>query len=207
MKFLLPLILLLAVVGCSPDKPQSPKTTASKSDVFGQFVVTFAVVKIPNSILEQHGCPFHGTNGYYFDSGEARDKFAFYVLAHTNEFSFTTTSGNCVPIVHTHQQTSVKFMLDPKQEADDLEKYGIQTVRFEASIDVQNEDERGNVMCQSFYGCSVHLKEPIGNSTDHGVTMPGALEGLCRVGQPGMALLFQTKTSSLWALTELNLDK
>jgi hypothetical protein len=207
MKFLLPLILLLAMAGCSPDKSQTPKTTASKSDVFGQFVVTFAVVKIPNNILEQHGCPFHGTNGYYFDSNEVASKFAAYILLHTNEFSFTTTTGNSVPIVHTHQQTSIKFILDPKQEADDLEKYGIQTVRFEASVDVQNEDEQGIVMCQSFYSYLVHLKEPLGNSTDHGGGFPGPLEGVCRVGQPGMAMLFQTKTSSLWALAELNLDK
>ena len=109
--------------------------------------------------------------------------------------------------MHTHQQTSVKFILDPKQEADDLEKYGMQTVLFEASIDIQNEDERGNVMCQSFYGCSVHLKEPIGNSTDHGVTMPGALEGVCHVGQPGMTPLFETKESSLWAVCELNVER
>jgi hypothetical protein len=207
MKLLMSIIFSLAIAGCSPDKPQPPNTTASKSDVFGRFVVTFAVVKILNNILGQHGCPSHGTNGYYFDSNEASDKFASYVLAHTNEFSFTTTSGNFIPIVHTHQQTSVKFIMDPKQEADDLQKYGLQTVGFEASIDVQNEDERGNVMCQSYYSYSVHLKESMGNSTDHGGGMPGALEGLCRVGQPGMALLFQTKTSSLWALTELNLDK
>ncbi|HUB86335.1 MAG TPA: hypothetical protein VMB22_00470 [Verrucomicrobiae bacterium] len=206
MKFLLPLILSLAIAGCSPGKPQSSKT-ASQSEVFGQFIVTFAVVKIPNNILEQHGCPLHGTNGYYFDSSEARDKFASYVLAHTNEFSFTTINGNCVPIVHTHQQTSVKFILDPKQEADDLEKYGLQTVRFDASIDVQNEDERGNVMCQSFYSYLVHLKEPIGNSTDHGGGITGALEGVCHVGQPGIALLFQTKESSLWALSELSLER
>ena len=208
MKLFLPLLLSLAIVGCSPDKPQqTPKTATTLSEVFGRFVVTFAVVKIPNNILEQHGCPFHGTNGYYFDSGEARDKFASYVLAHTNEFSFTTTSGNCVPIVHTHQQTSVKFILDAKQEADDLEKYGIQTVRFEASIDVQNEDERGNVMCLSFYSFLVHLKEPIGNSTDHGGGFPGSLEGVCHVGQPGISILFQTKTCSLWALSNLNLDQ
>jgi hypothetical protein len=207
MKFLLPLILSLAIVGCSPDKPQSPKTSASKSEVFGRFVVTFAVVKVPNNILEQHGCSFHGTNGYYFDSSEARSKFAAYILAHTNEFSITTTTGNCVPIVHTHQQTSVKFILDPNQEAEDFEKYGIKTMRYEASIDVQNEDERGNVMCQSFYGYLVHLKEPIGNSTDQGGDLPGPLEGVCHVGQPGMAILFQTKTSSLWALSELNQDQ
>ena len=144
-------------------------------------------------LAQRIGCPSDGTNGYYFDSGEGSSKFAAYILAHTNEFSFTTTTGNCVPIVHTHQQTSVKFILDPKREVDDLEKYGIQTVQFEASIDVQNEDERGNVMCQSFYSCSVHLKEPIGNSTDQGVTMPGALEGACRVGQPGMSILFSDK--------------
>jgi len=112
-------------MGCSPDKPQPPNTTASKSDVFGRFVVTFAVVKILNNILGQHGCPSHGTNGYYFDSIEASTKFAAYILAHTNEFSFTTTTGNCVPIVHTHQQTSVKFILDPKQEEEDFEKYGV----------------------------------------------------------------------------------
>jgi hypothetical protein len=207
MKFFLPLILSLVIAGCSPDKPQSPKTAASQPDVVGRFVVTFAVVKIPNNILEQHGCPFHGTNGYYFDSNDARDKFASYVLAHTNEFSFTTTSGNYVPIVHTHQQTSVRFLLDPKKEAEELGKYGIQTVRFEASIDVQNEDGRGNVMCQSFYSYLVYLKEPMGNSTGHGGGMPGSLEGMCRIGQPGLQLLFQTKESSLWALSELNQDR
>jgi len=207
MKFILPLILLLAMVGCSPDKSQTPKTTASKSDVFGQFVVTFAVVKIPNNILEQHGCLSHGTNGYYFDAGEASSKFAAYILAHTNEFSFTTTTGNCVPIVHTHQQTSVRFILDPKQEDEDFEKYGIKTMRYEASIDVQNEDERGNVMCESHYGYLVHLKEPIGNSTEQGGGFPGPLEGVCHVGQPGMAILFQTKTCSLCALSELNQDR
>ena len=207
MKFLLPLILLLAIVGCSPDKPQSPKTAASKPEVFGRFVVRFAVVKIPNNILEQHGCPAHGTNGYYFESNEARTKFAAYILAHTNDFSFTTTTGNYVPIVHTHQQTSVKFILDPKQEADDLEKYGLQTEWFEAIIDVHEEDEHGYVFCQSFYGYRVNLKEPIGNSTGHGGGIPGALEGLCRIGQPDMAILFQTKASSLWALSELNQDQ
>jgi hypothetical protein len=207
MKLLLPLILSLALMGCSPDKPQFPKTAASKSEVFGRFVVTFAVVKIPNNILEQHGCPSHGTNGYYFDSSEASTKFAAYILAHTNEFSFTTTTGNCVPIVHTHQQTSVKFILDPKQEEEDFEKYGVKTLRYEANIDVQDEDERGNVRCESFYGFLVHLKEPIGNSMDYGGSFPGSLEGLCRVGQPGMAILFQTKASSLWALSELNQDK
>ncbi len=207
MKSVLPLILALAIAGCSPNQPQTPKANVNQSDVPGSFTVTFAVVKIPNNILEQHGCRLLGTNGFDFGTLATRTQFAAYVLAHTNEFSFTTTSGNCVPIVHTHQQTGVKFILDPKQEADDLEKYGLQTVQFEASIDVRNQDERGNVMCQSYYGCSVHLKEPMGNSTDHGVTMPGALEGACRVGQPDMTVLFQTKTSSLWALAELNLDR
>lgn len=203
MKLLLPLIFSLAIAGCSPDQSHSPPTGASKSEVFEQFVVTFAVVKIPNSIMEQHGCRFQGTNGFDFGTVANRTKFAAYILAHTNEFSFTTSTGNIIPIVHTHQQTSVKFILDPKIEKADLEKYGIQTSQFEASLDVQEADEQGYVRCQAFYSFQVHLKEPIGNSTDQGGSGPGPLEGLCRIGQPGLAPLFQTKESSLWALSEL----
>ena len=167
-----------------------------------QYFVTFAAVKIPDEILKQYGCSFDEKGNQSFTL-EAREKLAAYILTHPNNFPFTTSVGNCVPMVGNGQQTYMRLLLDPKQEDSDFKRFGLTIKRFDVGINVQEEDNSGQVQCSWSCKWRVHLKEPIGGSTDQGGTGP---MGCCvlNVGKPDLTLLFRGNGVSLWDLVALN---
>ncbi len=195
--------LLCGLAGCSQQTPPPASAGMAKAGGLQKYYPLFAVVKIPDSFMQQQGVSHHETNGWDFGSLENRAKVAAYVLAHPGEFSFTQPAGNFVPVVWSHKQTSIELRLDPRQEERDLEKYGMKTTAFEASVDVGDEDEHGNVQCSWWYGYGVHTKEPVGGSSDRGGTGPLG-GGIYPVGQPDMAELYHGPDAALWLVVELN---
>lgn len=163
-----------------------------------QYLVTFAAVKIPNEMLKPN--PAH-TNAT--DTIKDRYKIASYVLAHTNEFSFTTTTGNFVPTVSTGRQTGGKFLLDSGHERADMERTGMQLKVFQTHIEVQNEDDHGCVWYEGQVVYNVDLKERVGGAmgVGGGIPFPG---GLLPVGQPDIVQLFNTREFTLCGLVALN---
>jgi hypothetical protein len=204
MKPLLTFLLLLALTGCSQkSSPESASQLKINPVPYHQYLVTFAAVRIPNEMLKPNAAHANGIN-----LGAIKDRYEFarYVLAHTNEFSFTTTKGNFLPTVATGGQTSIKFLLDPSQEQADLERTGIQLQSLQADVKVKNEDDHGYVWYEGHIGYGVHLKEPVGGSVDHGgdIPFPG---GLLPVGQPDIIALFETKDFTLCGLVALNRER
>ena len=194
------LLLMLAMIGCSREKPVDIK----KAEPIHLYTVRFAVAKIPDTVLAQHGGANNGTNGFRFDPLEARNRFAAYVLDHTNEFSVTTTSGNCVPILYTHHQTNIRLIPDPKREEEDLEQYGFQITRLSARAEVQKEDSQGKVRCSAPFDFSIHLSEPQGGSADQGGGGFDAVGYMYKPGTAEMRPLTSVKGTTLWALFELD---
>lgn len=197
MKFLLPLLLALDLVGCSPSN-ESPAASHGKSLQSHRYLTTFAAVKVPNESLK----PYYQNNGYDFGTIHERYQFATRLLTCTNDCSVTTIDGNYLPIVVTGHGTGGKILPDARQEAADLEKTGMRLEQFEANVEVGDEDEHGSVWYQGRVSYRVHLREPVGNSTDHGgsIPFPG---GMLLVGQADLQPLFATKDFTLCALVRL----
>lgn len=203
MKHLLLIVLLLGLVSCSKEAPKPARPTNANAGGMHKYYPTIALVKIHDGFLQQHGVSYDETNGFNFGSVENRAQVAGYILAHPGEFSFTTLSGNFIPVVWNNRQTHISLLPDPQQEERDLNTYGLMTTGFDAGVDVGDEDSKGTVRCTWTYGYGVHMKEPIGGSTDHGVdAVYGG--GYYPVGKPDMAHLFQIKGTTVWMVVALN---
>ena len=198
MKTICFIFLLAGLCGCSEKVPPS-KTPISKSRPLHKYSVTLAAVKVPDSTLTRLGLPSYETPS----TPESRRKLADYVKAHASEFSIRAPSGNILPIVWNNNETHVTLLPDATQEAKDFETLGMMTKGFDAGVTVRDEDEHGRVYCDWSCSCGVHLKEPVGNSTDHGMSGVGG-SGMIPVGQAEMCPLFHGNGVSLWMLVALN---
>ena len=134
---------------------------------------------------------------------ENDQKLADYVVAHSGDFSIAKITGNCLPTVWNNGETHARLLLDSMQEGKDFESLGLMTKSFDVRVSVRDEDDQGRVY--SDWSCSyrVHLKEPVGNSIDHGGSGTGWI-GFAKVGQPHIGPLFHAKGVSLWLLVALN---
>jgi len=175
------------------------KPVAKQSFGLHEYCAIFAAVKIPDETLKQLALPpFEAPH-----LQENDQKLAVYVMAHSNDFSIATITGNCRPVVWNNGETHVKLLLDPKQEGKDLETLGLMTRHFDVRVSVRDEDGQGQVFADWFCSYLVHLKEPVGNSTDHGGSIPCG-SGLIAIGQPFIWPLFHGKGVSLWLLGTLD---
>src|SRR5208283_1438311 len=97
MKNLLFPVLLVGLVACSPTEQQQVTPSATQHNIdLREYAVSFAAVKIRDETLKQLAFP--PFEEIY--SQEAEKKLAAYVIAHSGDFSFTATTGNCLPIVY-----------------------------------------------------------------------------------------------------------
>jgi hypothetical protein len=190
--------LLFGLSGCSEKAPPA-RTPVSKSSAVRKYSVTFAAVKVSDTTLASIGLPAYDAPS----TPESRRKLANYVQAHTAEFSIRAATGNILPIVLNRGQTHVTLLPDSKQEEKDFEALGMMTKEFDAGVTVLDEDEHGQVYCDWYCSCGIHLKEPLGNSTDHGMS-GGCDGGMIPVGQAEMCPLLHGNGVGLWMLVALN---
>jgi len=202
--------LLIGLVACSRTEQQPVKPTGTQHSVdLRRYAVSFAAVKIPDEMLKQLALP--PFEQIY--SLEDQKKLAAYVVAHSEDFPITSTKGNCLPFVYgigggshekmTGMETQAQLLLDPKQEEKDFETLGLATRLFTVRVAVREVDSQDDVFCDWYCNYRVHLKEPVGNSTDHGGGIPCG-PGVYPVGQPSISKLFHAKGVSLWLLGTLN---
>jgi hypothetical protein len=196
---MLAVALLVGLVGCSRNERQPAKPAAKQSFGLHEYSVTLAAVKIPDETLKRLALP--SFEEVY--SQEASQKLAAYVVAHSGDFSLTTIKGNCLPVVWNNGETHVKLLPDPKQEEKDFETLGLTTRPFDVCVSVREEDGQGWVYSDWRCSYGVHLKEPVGNSTDHGGSLTCG-PGFAPVGQTNIWRLFHGKGVSLWMLGALN---
>jgi len=192
------LFLVAGLCGCS-EKASPSKTQVSKHPPLHKYSVTFAAVKVPDTTLARLELPSYETPS----TPESCRRLADYVKAHASEFSMRTATGNILPIVWNNNETHVTLLPDAKQEERDFDALGMMTKEFDAGVTVHEEDEHGQAYCDWSCSCGVHLKEPVGNSTDHGMTGVGG-SGMIPVGQAEMCPLFHGNGVSLWMLAGLN---
>jgi hypothetical protein len=140
MKYVLLLIFTLTLAGCS-EKSQEKNAMAPR-----KYFVSFAVAKIPDSMMKAHGCSTSETN-FDFGSLDARYEFAAYVLSHTNEVSITPLTGNSIPTIYFNRELSFKFLPDAKQEDQDFQNYGYRLTGLDFYITGGKESDRGCVAC------------------------------------------------------------
>jgi hypothetical protein len=195
-------ILLLLVAGCS-QKPSPPMRPAVKAiSPLHRYAPTFAAVIIPDSTLTRQSLPTYED----CTNQDACRKVAAYVLAHssdTAEMSFMSSSGNTLPIVWNNKQTNVRIVPDSKQQERDLQIFGIMIKSFDLGVSVGEESDKGQVNCQCFYDCGIHLKQTIGGSTDHGIG--GSIGGgLTPVGHPEIWPVYRVDGASVWMLVALD---
>lgn len=195
MKNLWFVVLLIGLCGCS-QKAQAPKKPAA---AMNRYAVTFAAIKIPDSTFTSLGLSPH-EEPWSIDS---RRKLATYVAAHLAEFSVTAPPTNVVPLVFNNGQVNLKILPEPTQEAKAFETLGLMTTQFIPGLSILEEDDKGRVYCDWYASCEVHLKEPIGNSNDHG-RGGGCGSGMLAVGQFEIWPLLHGKDVSLWMLAGLN---
>ena len=189
------LLFVVGLVSCNREK--SKKLGENKTLVNHDYVVTFAAVKIPNEVLARYGDIKKILNDI-----PVRYRLSSYVLAHSGDFSFTTPSGNCLPIVENNHETRVKLLFDPILEEKDFKTLGIIMKRLDVYIRLQEENSTEQVACS--WGCEfdVHMKEPTGNLTDEGGSRCAGY--MLKVGQPDMTLLTTGSGASIWMLVALN---
>jgi hypothetical protein len=192
------ILLLLGLSACSEKTTPSNRAGGKSAPLARRYAVTFAAVKIPDSTLAKLGLPAYGAG----TTIESRRKLADYVATHPADVSITAATGNIVPIVWNNERCEVKFLLDAKQEANDLEKFGMATTQFVPSVSVSKDDGKGTAYCDWYCNCTVHLGEPVGNSTDHG-RGGGCGGGLVTIGKPEIWPLLQGKGVSLWMFSKL----
>jgi hypothetical protein len=192
-KRILPVVLLLALTACSGNRPRPVLN-------YHEYSVTFAAVKVPDSAFQGLGLSSYEDT---IRTAEACQKLADHVAGHPKEFSITTVNGNALPIVGTHGRTGIRLLLDPKQEKRDFEAYGMMAQKFDPAVRIQEEDDRGYVSCAWECAYGVHLKQPIGNSTDVGGS-GGCGGAMTAVGKPEIMPLFHADGVSLWLLGQLN---
>lgn len=202
MRLPLAVIVLFSLASCSRDNPATSAKPASPR-LSDRFSVTFAVVKLQNDDLLARGCLMRSTNGLAVNLQESRE-YAAYILDHKSDFAFAEARGNTIPLVTaTHQQTNARLDPDAGKEDRDFEKFGFKTEKFEASLDVRDEDDRGDVTCNSLASYLISMKEHEGGSFEHGGS--GSFIGpVIKVGEPEMGLLEIVKGNSLWALYKLD---
>ena len=199
MKNLWSIVLLLGLCACSEKAPQPKKPVFQPAAGLHRYSVTFAAVKIPDSTLMSLALPAYEE----CSTPDSRRKLAAHVLAHTADFSIRAPTGNSLPIVWNNGQTHVMVLPDSKQEAKDFETFGMMAKEFIAGVSVRAEDDKGEVYCDWFCNCGVHLKQPIGNSTAHG---RGGIcgSGMIAIGQPEIWPLCRGNGVSMWMLAALN---
>jgi hypothetical protein len=196
-------VFLLGLVSCYKETSSPAPNTNVKTVELHKYYPTFAVAKIPAAFLQQQGVTYTEKNGWNFGSIENQEKVATYVLTHPDEFSLTVLTGNFVPLVYNHQQTSIELVPDPQQQASDFDRYGMKISQFSAGVEVKDDDDLGNVNCNWSCSLAVELKQPQGGST--GIGQSGAMGGPCaRVGQPQMHPYFTVKDITMWVIHELN---
>ena len=199
MKNLCFIVLLVGLCACS-DKATQPKQAIGKHMVVPhEYSVTFAAVKILDSTLTRLALPAYEEPSTI----ASRRKLAAYVSAHPADVSVYASTGNIVPIVWINQRVEVKILLDSKQEANDLQAFGMATKQFTPGVSVREENDKGEVYCDWCCGCMVHLTQPIGNSTDIGRGGASGL-GVVVIGQPEIWPLCRGNGVSLWMLGTLN---
>ncbi len=199
MKTLGTLLLLLGLCACSEKATQPRKPTGHPESAPRSFSVTFATVKILDSTLSRLALPAYEDYGTI----ASRRKLADYVSTHPADVSVWAPAGNIVPIVWNNERVEVKVLLDSAQEAKDLEAFGMATRQFNPSVSVREANDKGEAYCDWRCACLVHLKEPVGNSTDHGMG-GGCGSGMVIIGHPEIMPLCRGKGVSLWMLVTLN---
>lgn len=202
MKNFLTILLLLGLGACSQEASPTAKPVAKPAAPFHTYAAKFAAVIIPDSLLTRLALPSYEE----FNTQDSRRKLAAYVLAHSGDaedLSFTASTGNTLPIVWNNTQTHVRILPDPKQQARDLQTFGVMIKSFSAGVSVAEENDRGQIRCDWRYGFGVHLKNPVGNSTDHGVDGPCG-GGVSDVGQPEIWRVFRGDGVSVWMLIDLD---
>lgn len=194
MKFLLSLLCLLLMTGCSKPDDRSSVDRRTKPVQFHRYLVTFVAVKAPNELLQPYM-----TNSVGPNSIKERYRIANYLLAHTNDFSIIAPGGNFVPLVTTGHGTGGRFVLDSKQEEEDLERTGIKVRGLEVNVEVKDEDDHGSVWYEGMADYSVDVS-PTGEYGG-GIPFPG---GLLPVAQADLQPLYAGKNFTLCALVKLN---
>lgn len=196
MKFLVPVLLLIGLTGCSRsgDQPSAVRELKLEPVQYHRYVVTFAAVKVPNELL----LPYM-TNSVGPDSIKERYRIAGYLLTHTNDFSIIVPEGNFVPLVATGRATGGRFVIDNKKEVAELETTGIKITRLEMSVDVKEEDNHDSVWYDGMasYNADVSSTGGVGG----GITFPG---GMLPIGQADLQPLYEGKKFTLCALVKLN---
>ena len=196
MKFLVPVLLLIGLTGCSRsnDQPSVVRQLKLEPVRSHRYLVTFAAVKVPNELLQSYM-----TNSTGRDSIKERYRIAGYLLAHTNEFSIILPEGNFVPLVATGRATGGRFVIDNKKEVAELEKTGIKITRLAMNVDVKEEDNHESVWYDGMISYNVDVSSTGG--VGGGITFPG---GMLPIGQADLQPLYEGKRFTLCALVKLN---
>jgi hypothetical protein len=199
MKNLCSILLLLGLCACSEKVTQSKHPAGHPASTPRSYSVTFATVKIPDSTLSRLALPAYEEPSTI----ASRRKLAAYVSAHPADVSVWAPAGNIVPLVWNNERLEVKVLLDSAQEAKDLATFGMATTQFNPGVSLRETDDKGEAYCNWSCGCSVHLKQPAGNSIDQG-RGGGCGSGMAVIGQPEIWPLCRGNGVSLWMLATLN---
>jgi len=193
MKLFVLAFVCLGLCACSDSTPPQPSPKS--------YAVTFAVALLPDSILEEYGGSFSQEKGYKFASLDDRYRLAAYVLNNSDKFPVCRQGGGWIPLVRTGNKSQMLLTPEAAAATFSLDSAGVSLDRFEISVEVNSQNDSGQISCN--WGCefSLRLKKPVGNSTDHGGSRGSGY--VLYSGKPDMTPFFNFEGQALWMIVGL----